>query len=190
MGVFQSGDKYSVPRLHDVAATQGIGGSAQWSVPSTFDCPGDKKQSMKLKRLFRTFFLGPSIFAHMVWPYPSQLILSPVFSSSNICNIFEILAFILLSALFQGMPQPISQGYNPVLIISISLESKMHIFTISVMRRILAAIFWKTTFVHDFRSQDIFVALIWDRFDTPAQEAAGPKIFSFFFWRRNVFFQP
>ena len=57
-----------------------------------------KKQSMKLKRLFRTILLGPSIFAHMVWPYPSQLILSPVFSSSNICNIFEILA------LFQGMP--------------------------------------------------------------------------------------
>ena len=50
MGVFQSGDKYSVPRLHDVAATQGIGGSAQWSVPSTFDCPADKKTMKKEKK--------------------------------------------------------------------------------------------------------------------------------------------
>ena len=56
MGVFQSGDKYSVPRLHDVAATQGIGGSAQWSVPSTFDCPGDKKAVDEIKGFFELFF--------------------------------------------------------------------------------------------------------------------------------------
>ena len=62
MGVFQSGDKYSVPRLHDVAATQGIGGSAQWSVPSTFDCPGDKKTVNETKNAFSNYFFGYLIF--------------------------------------------------------------------------------------------------------------------------------
>ena len=73
MGVFQSGDKYSVPRLHDVAATQGIGGSAQWAVPSTFDCPEDKKQSMKLKRPFRTIFGYLNFCAHgMTLSFPTH----------------------------------------------------------------------------------------------------------------------
>ena len=74
MGVFQSGDKYSVPRLHDVAATQGIGGSAQWSVPSTFDCPADKKTVDEIKKAFSNYSFGPLNFcAHgMTLSFPTH----------------------------------------------------------------------------------------------------------------------